>query len=213
MTNALLNSNLNLNNPINPQLINQPLHIVTWNIRGLGNKRKFLEVNKWAKSNNVDALCLQEIHLNEKKYKQVISALPCASAISYGDSNSKGVMTILYNNNWNVIEAKNDTDGRILGTIISNSLNKLAIINYYAPNIPNQQITSIEKLKVWLDWACAYDIILLGDFNVCLNNEDKSDNKPHNRKYANLLKDLLNEYNLIDVWTTVNGKKEGYTWK
>ncbi len=136
---------------------------------------------------------------------------------SHGKSNSKGVLTILPSTlNCNVYKQLSDSDGRILILCIDIDGTKICVVNVYAPSSNNDQekIEFVQTLKTMMLEIEDEPIICGGDFNVYMNPKlDKYQGHGDETGYANNIKSLCTDFNLIDLWRTLNPETKRYTWR
>ena len=110
-----------------------------------------------------------------------------------------------------------DDNGRfiLLDTTIDNC--DVTIINIYAPT-KDKESEQIEFLNFLYESLLDYgdkNIILGGDFNVCLNPllDKKGGVKEDISKYATSLYEMMEEFNLIDAWRIINPDAKKFTWR
>jgi len=98
-----------------------------------------------------------------------------------------------------------DKNGRdiILHIVLTDT--RVALVNIYAPNKVNQQVSFFKELQEQLQEFSKENIIIGGDFNCTLSEKDKKGGNPSNRKHAvvNEIKKLCNLYDLNDIWKIV----------
>ena len=87
------------------------------------------------------------------------------------------------------------------------------IVTIYAPNNEEQRCIFFQNLCRWINDSVlnTTNIILTGDFNVCLCDDDRNTSVKRNDRSRHLLLDLIDELSLYDVWQR-HGKGEKYTW-
>jgi hypothetical protein len=93
---------------------------------------------------------------------------------------------------------------------------ELVIINYYGPTTDKQteQINYLEKLYPYIS-ELSHKLVMGGDFNTCLvpgldrykNKQDKP------TKFAESLKNMIDEHDLVDIWRLKNPDTKRYTWR
>ena len=89
--------------------------------------------------------------------------------------------------------------------------------NVYIPtkDKPNDQECFIKTLFNIISSNQDHNIIVGGDFNICLNPElDKSGGDQEKKSQsAMLIENHCTEYNLTDIWRTLNPELKRFTWR
>jgi exonuclease III len=184
----------------------------------LGQTKKRLAIFKKLKETN--SICfLQETHCVDKAESGWNSEWGPKIYFSNGLSNSAGV-AILFPPclDYEVCDTVRDEDGRVvlLKVKIQNSM--YILCNIYAPtqDHKNDQNNFIVKVKNMLAPYVNENIILSGDFNVCMNPQlDKQDGmstRGDNVNYRNEVKALLQSMNLTDCFRDLFPTLRRYTW-
>lgn len=139
-----------------------------------------------------------------KKIKQF---WPDTLHYSLGPPNSCGVATLLKHTVKNISVNHKDNAGRLLITEHSFKHQKIRIINVYAPNNEQCRKDLFLELKKW----CINNCIIVGDLNVTLTNYDISSNNVFEGDMSRAtLFDLLNTFNMVDVWCVLHPGERGY---
>jgi exonuclease III len=176
-------------------------------VRGIQCKDKrnlvFTELSKYSN----DIILLQETHstvFDEKHFKNKWGP---NIFFSHGESNSKGVCTIMPRNLPGTCELYHaDLEGRLLIVKIKLHESEFFICNLYFPtsNHENDQLKVLMELNDHLTDISANNIVLGGDWNVVLNDtldkKSKTSTPCTNHKFRDNLKRLLEEHNLVDCW-------------
>ena len=175
--------------------------IATININGITNKRKLNSLTSFVKLKELDIILLQEVqeeNLNLFGFDVI-----------YNISDRKRGTAIAIKSHLPITNTQRNLDGRILKIVINNYI---TIINVYPPSgtlnrlarekFFNEDIVpNIENLT---------DIVILGgDFNCVINEEDSSGNS----NYSKNLKQLIKTLNLKDVWNVIHGTKIEHTYQ
>ena len=130
---------------------------------------------------------------------------------SGNDSRSMGV-GFLFNDTLsiNVISSTEIVEGRALALNININEKKLILVNVYGPN--KDDVTFFQKIETFCNEN--ENVILGGDFNVVIDpNIDKNGgNKNTHTRCRTKLKELMDKFELIDVWRVFNKNKKVYTW-
>ena len=160
-----------------------------------------------------DIICLQETH-SEYQSEQIWEnewggRLFC----SHGTSSERGVAIHLPKNTEIEVEKIcKDEDGRMLILQVQYKEVKFIVANIYAPNIDEPDIF----LKVFckIEELDGYRI-MVGDFNLALNNEIDSNDKEskNNANASEALNSYLIETHVIDVWRDRYEFERKYTFK
>ena len=85
----------------------------------------------------------------------------------------------------------------------------ITIVNIYAPNIGAPQY--IRQTLTDIKWEIDSNTVIVGDFNTPLTPMDRSSKKNTNKE-TQVLKDTLDEMDLIDIFRTFHPKAEEYTF-
>ena len=124
---------------------------------------------------------------------------------------------ILVNPNVELKVAKciTDKNGRyiLLGLIVDEF--HIVLLNIYAPNDNNQQLTFFRSLQNLLAEFAQENIVVAGDFNCALMEMDK---KGGNSifKTARVIREIerfMNLHDLSDIWSHRNPDVERFTWR
>ena len=92
---------------------------------------------------------------------------------------------------------------------------RIVLVNIYAPNDVNQQVSFFKELQEQLQEFSEETIIIGGDFNCTLSEKDKKGGNLSNRKHTVVeeINKLCNLYDLNDIWRSLNPDTEEYTWR
>ena len=187
---------------------------LSMNVRGIGNREKREKMFQWLKTQNNNFYLLQETHVNANTKSKWESEWGHPAYFSGNSSNSEGV-AILINPNTDkdhVTCHHEIIPGRLQALEITFENKPLVLINIYGPNTDNTYI--LEKLIKYLSNNADKYIIIAGDFNTILDIDlDKNGGiKNTHPKCRNLLLEIINEYNLTDIWRLQHPDKKQYTW-
>ena len=93
----------------------------------------------------------------------------------------------------------------------------MLLINIYAPNKTNEATDFYENLRSTLlesDYDQNYKTVIGGDFNAPLNFQlDSYGSKTKKREVVTKIRELILDFNLVDIWRIRNSNKRRYTWK
>ena len=187
----------------------EKLLLNSFNCRGLGEGRKRREVFQWLKKYHPGIVLLQETHstvVSEKRWEQEWGG---EIYFCHGTSNARGVAILFPKmSNFIVDKITKDDNGRFLLMDIRTEDWNITLGNIYAPTKDKQQ-DQTEFINYIFENFMEYadkNIVIGGDFNVCLNpNLDKSggaiEPKSHN---AQVIENFCEQLNLNDIWRTIN---------
>jgi exonuclease III len=201
-------------------MVKEQINVLSLNVRGLGDGKKRREIFRWLKryhKASESITFLQETHTvaeNEKTWERDWGS---KVFFSHGASNARGV-AILMPTKFNFVTELlwRDEGGRILAVCIKSDDFLLNLVNIYAPtkDKPNDQNIILEQLQEHIKLA-ETPTLLGGDLNTYLDPVlDKKGGKTEPcSKFAIRLQQLMDEYNLIDVWRSLNPGSQRYTWR
>ncbi len=190
------------------------LKVASLNVRGLHNSNKRNVIYRWIKENRYDICCLQETYCtkpNNDKFKKGWSG-----EIYHSFSNSthsRGVCILLNKKlNVHIVSSASDKCGRIV--LLNIEIDKLeySILSIYAPNAVHERIVFFEQLCAFVDTHALNmnRIIIAGDFNCTLGNDDRIHVKVD--RSTSSLNDVMVRFNLIDLWRFVNPSSKEFTY-
>ena len=194
------------------------LLVSSLNCRGLGNGTKRRTIFQWLKRYNNGIVFLQESH----------STLSCENTwrrewggdiyFCHGTNNSRGVVTLIPKRlDITVNNCVKDESGRLLILDITYAELNMVLVNIYAPRKENKndQLAFIDTVGNTLSEYIDKNLVLGGDFNVCLEPSiDKSGgNILDKTQYAEKIESLKEEYNIGDIWRIRNPDLKRYTWR
>ena len=172
-------------------------------MKGLGKSIKRRSIFRWLHNQKNQFAFLQETHSTKECAQFWEAEWGGKVFFSHGSSNSKGVM-ILVNPNLELKVEKciTDKNGRyiLLDLIVDES--HIVLLNIYAPNDINQQVTFFRSLQNLLAEFAQENIVVAGDFNCALMEIDKKGGNSIFKK-ARVIQEierLMNLYDLSDVW-------------
>ena len=88
-------------------------------------------------------------------------------------------------------------------------------VNVYAPNDTQAQVKFFSELKEHLERFQSENIIMGGDFNCPLSENDKEGGRDTSFKNNVIeeIKSLISLVNLEDVWRSLHPKEKEFTWR
>ena len=93
--------------------------------------------------------------------------------------------------------------------------NKLTLLNYYAPTADKttEQQQQLEQILPIIHNSFS-ELIWGGDMNMTLKPElDKYGKTENKTRYATKILQILQEYNLCDIWRLMHPDKKRFTWR
>ena len=188
------------------------LRIGTYNVRGLGEFSKRRKLFYYLHDKEFDLVALQETHSTKKCERRWRTEWGGRIIYSHGESNSKGVAILIKRNaHIKITYQESDKDGRyvILSTMIESK--QINFVSLYAPNVDDPEFFKKIISKII---TMQGEFVLLGDFNFAMNlNMDKKGglNTTHSRSVG-IVKEFMNQANVVDIWRELNPEDRRYTW-
>jgi len=195
------------------------IKIISYNVRGINEFKKRRSIFNWIRKHQVHIAFLQETYSSVEKENQWQNEWGGNIIFRHGTKHSRGTAVLLANNiDYKVIEVKSDSSGRIIVLQLEIEDEKVCLINVYAPNEENAQIAFFNNLKNLMSQGEIkenYQLVIGGDFNLVLNPDlDKKGGLLNTKIRAReRLIELIEEFNLIDVWRVMNPDKKRFTWR
>ena len=193
------------------------LGILSQNVRGMGDTKKRRIIFNKFRSHSSQILLLQETH-STVELENVYKAQWGNNNImfSHGSAASRGVCIIIKSvPNLNVEKIYAITEGRVIIVKVIIKLKTYFVVNIYAPNNINERkvffinlLSTMKKLNI----GQMQSIVIGGDFNTPLENQDKTGASPLNPDVISSINDLYNYFNLIDIWRFLHPDILQYTW-
>ena len=192
------------------------LSFVTLNVRGLNASRKRRAIFRQLHNRRASVIFLQETYSSPDQEKIWSNEWGSKIHFSHGSKHSKGV-AILFNPKLHVSSETllQSEDGRILILrVVIEDLTFLCV-NVYAPNDTQAQVKFFSELKEHLEQFQSENIIMGGDFNCPLSENDKEGGRDTSFKKNVIeeIKSLISLVNLEDVWRSLHPKEKEFTWR
>ena len=201
---------------MNPKI--KKLKIVTFNARGLRNRKKRYCLFQLLKEGQYDIIALQETHFSEIDTSIIENEWGQNFHYSAGTNRSKGLITLFSNNipinQTSCLLAEN----RVLISSINLDPEPIIIVNIYGPNSDKEKSIFLNNIQSIVDDSChdgvlGKNLVILGDFNVVLNNDlDIISGLPHSKHTVDNFNSLINRMNLVDIWRVNNRNTRAFTW-
>ena len=183
-------------------------------MRGLANVCKRKELFNYYR-NGPDVICLQETHICEQEQSRVELEWGGKAFWSAGGSNSRGV-AILFKPSLMVTinETKCSNDGRSIIVQFELQNKQYVLVNVYAPNADSPQF--FQQISEMLA-KCDGHKIITGDFNTVLDvTKDRVCAKrvvsKNNDNASEVIRNMIDEFVLEDVWRVRNPDTKTFTW-
>ena len=197
---------------VNVNIMNN-IKIASLNVRGMQGGLKRRKVFTYLKDSNCDIFLLQETHSTKNTAKCWTSEWGSKAIYSHGVSNSRGVCILFRKDQWKVTEIVRDINGRYIVCKLTIGEDSYGIVNVYGfadkdhPELFHEISTTMQSIK------CDY-WITGGDFNVTLDNElDRYGSSVNPKPNATIsVLNLIEEFDLIDIWRNNHPYDKKYTW-
>ena len=128
---------------------------------------------------------------------------------------SRGV-SILFNTKCNVVvENKHaSNDGRLLLLNVEIDGKCITLVNMYGHNTEKQRKDLFKKLEKWIKLHAKYkeNIIVAGDVNCCLREQDRSSDSHLKDKSRTVLENVIQKCELKDAWASISSDP-GFTFE
>lgn len=187
------------------------IKLLTWNVRGLNDRRKARLVQAYLLRRNIDICFLQETHLTTNAAAMLRSTRWGVTLHAPYSNYSRGVAILIRRGlQWTTSEVQLDTEGRyiiVVGTLCGM---RMVLVNVYGPNDDNPEFYNDLWYKVQTKGQAA--IMWGGDYNVVLSDtmDRQGTAREHHPKAAATLWDIISEARLIDSWRALHpGAREG----
>jgi exonuclease III len=196
------------------------LNILSLNVRGLRDGKKRREIFRWLKRYHKateSIVFMQETHTlkdSENTWKQEWGS---NVFFSHGSNCARGVAILMpMKYNFSAELLWKDDNGRILAITIKTDELLLNVVNLYAPtkDKQNDQNDMLHDLDQHIKLA-ETPTLLGGDLNTYIDpilDKDGGKTEPCS-KFSIKLKQLMDEYNIVDAWRSLNPNCRRYTWR
>lgn len=198
------------------------LSVWSLNANSLQSQQKRRAIFKKCRDGAYDFCLLQETHstqLTEGIWKAEWGG---NIIFSHGESNARGVAILIpRDSNFVVNQEVRNNNGRLL--IIKASRDEQCVVlgNIYAPtqDHPQEQSELINLIKDELIDIEATDIVLGGDFNICMSEElDRSKGRAQNMSirstaYKDRIQAFMDSLHLVDVWRTLHPTSKRFSFR
>jgi exonuclease III len=192
------------------------INIRTLNVRGMSDRNKRQRLFTFFKQRCSGIIYLQETYslpgdeiIWEKEWDGTVY-------MSHGTRHSCGVAILIPKQyKCDIKEVIIGKQGRSIILRGTFNDNNLTLLNYYAPTSDksNEQQQQLQEILPTIHKYFA-EIIWGGDMNMILEPHiDKYQNTDKITKYATKIRQILEEYDLCDIWRLLHPDKRRYTWR
>ena len=191
------------------------IKFASFNTRGLLNNEKRKTIFQYFKQRDCDIVLLQETHSKRVFEHSWRSEWKLNGSITFSHSETHdGGVLCLFKNKLKDVTSTNIIPGRMQKIKLEINDAKLIIYNIHAPDHDKDQITFFQKLQNEIANDQDFDTLLLGgDFNVVMNHSmDKKNGTNIKKKCIADLKNIIQNFNLDDIWRKKNPTKKSFTW-
>ena len=205
------------------QNTNTMLHVnlLSLNVRGLNMEGKRRSVFQYIRKKCVDIAFLQETYSTKEIVNVWSNQWGGKIYFAHGTNHSKGVMILIRPGL--DIKLQNcvvDLKGRYIMLDANLQGENIILLNVYAPNLEQEQISFYNELTHLLELHKHdnYKCIIGGDMNVIRNPslDRKGGNFKPSNHYVTVIEtidNLLHANDLCDIWRIVNPDTRRYTWR
>lgn len=186
-----------------------PSNLISLNVHGLNDDKKRRKMFCWFKEQGADFCFIQETHCKKSKASFFNSAWHGTCFHSFTTSAfSRGVAILIDKKvNYDLIDYHTDNEGRQILINISWNDSIFTLVCLYAPNDEKERV---EFFKNSTNWILKHSkntdqIIVAGDFNCCLNDNDRTSRTHLKDASRESMKSLIKQCNTVDVWQFLNG--------
>ena len=180
------------------------------NVRGISDREKRRAIFDYYRFYS-DFLICQETHSTSENEKIWRNEWGGEAIFSHGTSGARGV-AIFYARKFRdkIVNIETDVEGRYIIYDVVEDMSVVTIVAIYAPNKDNPSfIKNFQKdLRNRQE-----NIIIIGDYNLTLDVDlDRNLTYHNNNKALREIENLMDEFNLRDVWRARNEDKREYSW-
>lgn len=187
------------------------LCFVSVNVRGISNKQKFERLLHLTHDSNV--LCIQETYWNDEIVNDLRRIWDGDIYFNNDRLRRRGVAILIKRGISEQVKIEyKDENGRILAVSFEIDGKVKVICNVHAPNEEKEKYIFFKQLSVLMEsWE---EVLLMGDFNTVLERIDVDDFMiyRHDRGRDELY-EMMEKYELLDVWRERNKCKREYSRK
>ena len=198
------------------------MNFTAWslNVRGL-NQKKRRTLFRLIKKNDVQIALLQETYSCESVQNMWRNEWGGKAIWAHGASNSRGVAILIKPGcDFEILSEHRDDSGRFL--LVKGKLqdNEVTFVNIYAPNNEDSKVHFFRYVRNKMtEHVNQTDTVLMGgDFNLIMDTklDRKGGSFVETSKYKNIkntVMDILNTFDMNDIWRIKNPQARRYTWR
>ena len=197
---------------------NVKFKIVSLNARGLRSLTKRKAILMWLRKQKADIAFLQETYSTKEVENIWRSQWNGSLFFSHGTEHARGVLVLVRENlDFQLKNLHTDANGRfiVLEAIIQDA--PFFLCNIYSPNNFTDQTNFFANIKELLQenfMESNSNVILGGDFNMTFDTDlDCFGGSPKIKDCVKVVKDIMLENDLVDIWRIRNLDKHRYTWR
>ena len=186
------------------------LIILTVNVRGLKDhtrrKQKIDRLINLIKRHKPDVILLQETHIDDLFLARQITIQIGLSTSFHSLAQVEtwtGTTTLITSDRWTVIGSSTSDTGRMITVDITRNNQYYSLVNVYAPSGTNNNDRALffDELLNFTQTTARHDIILAGDFNVTLQDSDRTRTRVINRNVGRAeLQNIVDIFGLKDTY-------------
>ena len=190
------------------------IQILSLNVRGLRDSSKRAKVFSYLNRFKADVFFIQEAHVVASDYDLWKSNWGKGGVVFNPFNERSAGQVILLKNKEDIISHEIIVEGRCQMLKIKRFESIITLVNVYAPNKDEEQIIFYRTVQQHLINKPIEDYMIIGgDFNLVLDNQkDKMGGIIPKRKSLAILKEIIGDINLVDIWRQNNPDKKKYTW-
>lgn len=148
------------------------MKIVSWNVRGINASDKRGKIHKFLESSKANIVLLHETKLSQETFQKSLAKWPRWSSVHFPSMGASGGLAILWKPftiqghliqqqaNWKMLQ--------VLDFDVSFNL-----FNVYGPTSTEENLKTWDQLPMLIQSQNSHQVILGGDFNAILNQNEK----------------------------------------
>ena len=184
------------------------------NCRGLAECKKRRDILQFVREKSYNIAFLQDIHIEQQNLNKMKAEWGSEIVASTYTSNSRGVAFLLKNNfEYKIEDIKTDNNGNFCILQLEVTGKKLCLVNIYGPNHDNPSF--YEELFLHIAELQYDSLVCGGDWNLVMDPTVDTVNyvKINNPKARQVVLDLMEAFNLTDIWRQQHLGVREYTWR
>ena len=197
---------------------NKIINFASFNCRGIRNVVKRANIFEWLRESYKGIILLQETHSCPSDHNKWSKEWKGDIIFAHGEYNAKGVAILIPDNLTKDINIKNqiiDPNGRYIFLECKFFETELIVCNLYFPTKDKREAQENFYLEVKsiLEKYGDKNILMAGDLNTYLeiSIDKKGGAVESESKFSKNIKNLMEEFDLVDIWRTRNPLSKTYT--